>query len=165
MVVTLDGCGFRLLPRSNKKILQLGNDIMSVCVEFVGRIQGICIGFAFHCELVGNGGNDTALSLRFFKLLGAKKIPTQHSMLVGIATCIEPSGYGIRDGGFTRASFGGQPEDTGAVRRGVISPFGDIFQNIDACSVCALFTPQWTVSVVSLLGGMQTPPEGRCLFN
>jgi len=81
-------------------------------------------------------------------------------VLVGIAIFLKPFGYGIGDGGFAGASLTGQPEDTRAFRRVIVSPFGDVFQYLDAGSGRALFTPQGLLFedgfVVGLLGGTQT---------
>ena len=111
-------------------------------------------------ELVGDGGNDTSSFPRFCELSRAEKIATQYGVLVGIAILLEPFGYCIRDGSFTRASVAGQPEDTRAPGRGIVSPFGDDFQYLDARSGRALVTLQGLLFensfVVSLLGGTQT---------
>ena len=69
-------CGFGKLPRSNKKIFHLAGEVMIDCVEFVGNMQGVCIRFAFISKLVGNGRNDTGLSLRFLELSRAEKVAT-----------------------------------------------------------------------------------------
>ena len=82
-------------------------------VEFVGDMQGICIRSAFMSKLVGDGGKDTGLDSRFLELSRAEKVATQDGTLVDI-TLLELFGYGIRNGGFARASLTGQPEDTRA---------------------------------------------------
>jgi len=105
-----------MLPGSNKKILQLGDDIAIDCIELVGNMQDICIWLTFTSKLVSNGGNDLGPSLCFFELSRAEKVATQNGMLVSAATLLEPPGYGICYGSFTRAGLAGQPEDTGAVR-------------------------------------------------
>ena len=83
------------------------------CVEFVGNMQGVCIRFALMSKLVGNGGNDTGLGLRFLELSRAEKVATQDGLLVGITT-LESFGYGIRNGGFAGPGLTSQPEDTRA---------------------------------------------------
>ena len=70
-------------------------------------------------KLVGNGGNDTGLGLRFLELSRAEKVATQDGVLVvlvGFTILLESFSYGIRNGGFTRASLTGQLEDTRAGR-------------------------------------------------
>ena len=82
-------------------------------VEIVGNMQGVCIQFAFMSKLVGNGGKDTGLGLRFLELSRAKKVATQDGVLVGIII-VKSFGYGIRNRGFAGTSLTGQPEDTRA---------------------------------------------------
>ena len=62
-------------------------------------------------KLVGNGGKNTCLGLRFLELSRAEKVAAQYSVLVGI-TLIESFGNGIRNRGFAGASLTSQPEDT-----------------------------------------------------
>jgi hypothetical protein len=68
------------VPKANKKILQLGGDVVIDCVEVSGIMQGACIGFAFTSQLVGDCGNDTSLVPRFLELSRAEKVATQDSV-------------------------------------------------------------------------------------
>ena len=65
-------------------------------------------------KLVGNGGKDTGLGLRFLELSRAEKVATQDGVLASITSLLEPFGYGIRNSGFAGASLTSQPEDTRA---------------------------------------------------
>ena len=84
------------------------------CIEFVGNVQGVCIGFAFMSKLVGNGGKDTGLGSSFRELSRAEKVSAQDRVLFSIITLLESFGHGIRNGCFPGASLTGQPEDTRA---------------------------------------------------
>ena len=59
--------------------------------------------------LVGDGGEDTGLGLRFLELPRAEKVGAQDGVLVGINILLA-SFYS----GFARASLTGQPEETWA---------------------------------------------------
>src|SRR5260221_12686594 len=100
-------CG--LLPRSDKKISQLGGDVMMDCVDILGIMQGACIQLAFTGKLVGDCRNDTSPFPCFFELSRAEKVAAQ-----GV-DFPETFGYCIRNRGFSRTGLASQPEYTRAL--------------------------------------------------
>ena len=84
------------------------------------------------------------------------------------STDLESLGYGICNRRFSRSGLTRQPEDTGAPRRGIVGPLGDVLQYLDTGSDRAFFTPEGLVFeigfVVSHLGGTQAI-QVSLLFN